>query len=160
MALWKNISVQHPISCCAMAARLQNAVATASLVYLRERMLRSMLRPSVVLVMSNSASERIPQDSIRGRQSLKSLGITFRRQSTGIDKACCSRFWRAVSLQTHITEARKRTEKTTLGGEAAAIHKSDVATLVLLRQNQIFSRYTYSYQTSYFNSRNMTASPQ
>jgi hypothetical protein len=101
-AFSKNISVQHPMSCCATAARWQKAVATASLVHFPERMFRRIPRPSVVFVMANSSVDRIPQDSITGRQSLKSLGMAVRRQSAGIDDACCARLWRAVSLQAHI----------------------------------------------------------
>lgn len=69
-----------------MAARLQNAMVTCSLVHVRDWILSDRLNASVVLVISSSRGVRMPDDSMIGIEDLYS-GIDFNRHSGGIESA-------------------------------------------------------------------------
>src|SRR5271170_3816459 len=92
------ISVQHRISCCAMAALLQKAIATCSLVHSLETILSTITLASRVFVIAFSYEDRMPHDSTIDRQSVNDSGIDFSLQSGGINSNCCIRRFRAVSF--------------------------------------------------------------
>lgn len=79
--------MQQPVSCCATAARLQNATVTCSLVHVRDWILSDKTEALVVLVISSSRGVSMPQDSMIGMEDVKSVGIDFKRHDGGIESA-------------------------------------------------------------------------